>query len=91
MHPSTCLLLSDGCDSYRFALLNDVDGTFGGTAGSSIISATNPQLALSSPDCNPMLGSEAYYCPGMHHPRALSQQCPPPSRRLWHPSLYHAC
>jgi hypothetical protein len=60
-----CLLgFSDGCDSYRFALVSDLDGSVNGTPSSSIISATNPELALGSPGCAPMPLSEAYYCPG---------------------------
>jgi hypothetical protein len=42
---------TDGCDSYRFALVSDADGSVGGVAASSIISATNPSLALASPGC----------------------------------------
>ena len=55
----------DGCDSYRFGLVLDVDGSVGGTPASSIVSGTNPELALGSPGCSPVTGWSAFYCPAV--------------------------
>jgi hypothetical protein len=67
-HATTSSLCTsgDGCDSYRFALVADEDGSFGGTPRSSVLSATNPALALGSPGCVAINGWGAYYCPGFH-------------------------
>jgi hypothetical protein len=55
----------DGCDSYRFALVKDVDGSVGGSVGASIISEVNPQLAMWSPGCIAKGSWGAFYCPGL--------------------------
>ena len=54
---------ANGCDSYRFALVFDVDGSVGGTPNSTVVSATNPALATGS--CTDVSGWGGYYCAGL--------------------------
>jgi hypothetical protein len=50
-----------GCDAHEFALVADVDGSFSGHAGGSIISEENPALADTT--CVSDVGTHSIVCP----------------------------